>query len=139
MDKKNKKIKLQEKHHKLKTELNKIRKELNIIEFYEKYDSIKQFIGKCYISTQNSTITEIIYIYGIDLNGCKLKSTRILYTNDLSKKWLDINEHDYFDDILNEPNFNSEWIEITQSQFLEHYNTVLSVLNTIVPPNIFNV
>jgi len=111
---------------------SEIRKQLDDIEYNERYNTIKQFEGKCFKvgNILDDDYIRCLYVYDIDKIDCKLMSLSINYWKDNYDSHFNIEYYDYFEPSDCDDDSHNKWFEIDKDEYILHYNEVQKRIKT---------
>jgi len=113
----------------LRNEIKEKREILDKIDYDNKFNKAKEFVGKCFIQEEeadNSNYIRCYFIYGVTENNCTSKTLEVSYFNDCDSHF-EISDTQSFYPNEKEDSFYV-YKEITKEEFDLHYNKVKELI-----------
>ncbi len=98
---------------------NKIKNQLNILDYEERLKNAKLYEGRYFKEIDNtSEYVRCLFVYSVDVVSCQFMSICINYYTNIETTYFGIEYYNHFN-----PS-DTDWVEIPKEEFLEHYNEV---------------
>lgn len=128
--------KLVEKLINIKKQAEKIRKQLDNIDYEERFNIAKQYEGRYFKEVDNyhNGYIRCLFVYSTDKEQCNPMSLSISYWKDNETAYYTIEYYNHFhpkkwdDDI-------DKWIEITKEEYQLHYDEVQKRISFVLSTN----
>jgi hypothetical protein len=119
----------------LKEQEKEIRKQLDLVDYEEKFNDAKQYEGRYFkeANEHHEGCVRCVFVYAVDKTNCTPMSLCVNY-------WIGQETHfeiEYYGH-FHPRNWDEEdkWVEIDRNEFLQHFNEAQRLISLAVTPNI---
>lgn len=117
---------LVEKLNAIREEEKQIREQIDIIDYQNKFNDAKQYEGKYFkeVNPYHNNNVRCLFIYGTDKDRCEPMALSISYWIDNETSYFDIQYYPHFHPKKWNDDDDDKWIEISEDEYIQHYNEV---------------